>query len=307
MMEDEQIQQPPLDTPPPPEEVQATEVQPEEPTEDEHNIKESQSDPWMSLIAFGVSIYLFKLWFQDLKDAKRGEPFAKAFPGNFTCSRALIKIAVIGSLAILLVEVIGEYAIGSYKDQSDITVIALLGWIAAAFYEELIFRGLGGNSISRSGHQDNVLRYMGWPLPKPKKKKEDDEEAEDDEEVEEEPPAVIDPKTESFVRLLPGVILFSLMFMMMHPYLWEWEVAEGRMFFQFWEDDTIWTFYFDDIGKWWSTLILFANSIFWFWLRYNIRNETRSIIPCIAGHLASNIGVFVVKLMQGHVVAFWDV
>jgi len=52
--------------------------------------------------------------------------------------------------------------------------------------------------------------------------------------------------------------------------------------------------------------------LFSFWLyamrfplRYPKLNPSRSLIPCIAAHLAKNLGVFVIKLAQGHVSGWW--
>lgn len=51
----------------------------------------------------------------------------------------------------------------------------------------------------------------------------------------------------------------------------------------------------------WSLLILFVNSIWFYILRFAPTNTHRSLIPCFAAHIASNVGVFIVKLAQGHV------
>lgn len=51
----------------------------------------------------------------------------------------------------------------------------------------------------------------------------------------------------------------------------------------------------------WSLLILFINSIWFYVLRFAPINKHRSLIPCFAAHIASNVGVFFVKLAQGHV------
>jgi membrane protease YdiL (CAAX protease family) len=51
----------------------------------------------------------------------------------------------------------------------------------------------------------------------------------------------------------------------------------------------------------WSLLILFVNSIWFYILRFAAINKHRSLIPCFAAHIGSNVGVFVVKLSQGHV------
>ena len=55
-------------------------------------------------------------------------------------------------------------------------------------------------------------------------------------------------------------------------------------------------------GSAWTLLILFANSIWFYTVRFNRFNSTRSLLPCMAAHISSNIGVFAIKLVQGHVV-----
>lgn len=57
----------------------------------------------------------------------------------------------------------------------------------------------------------------------------------------------------------------------------------------------------------WTLLILFANSLLFFAVRYAPQNKKHSLLPCIAAHIASNLGVFLVKLAQGHVVGIFPV
>ncbi len=57
-------------------------------------------------------------------------------------------------------------------------------------------------------------------------------------------------------------------------------------------------------GSLWTLLILFLNSLWFYAVRFNCYNPSRSLLPCIAAHISSNIGVFVIKLLQGHVVGF---
>jgi hypothetical protein len=94
---------------------------------------------------------------------------------------------------------------------------------------------------------------------------------------------------------------FSLLFALGHPFLWDWKsLAEGQpkqLIFDF------------SLKAWWSTAMVFLFS-FWLYamrfpLRYPKLNPSRSLIPCIAAHLAKNLGVFVIKLAQGHVSGWW--
>ncbi len=54
-------------------------------------------------------------------------------------------------------------------------------------------------------------------------------------------------------------------------------------------------------GSLWTLLILFVNSLWFYTVRFNQFNPARSLLPCIAAHISSNLGVFVIKLLQGHV------
>ncbi len=51
----------------------------------------------------------------------------------------------------------------------------------------------------------------------------------------------------------------------------------------------------------WWTFILFVNSLWWYALRLMPANPNRSLLPCFAGHIASNVAVFCVKYAQGFV------
>lgn len=56
-----------------------------------------------------------------------------------------------------------------------------------------------------------------------------------------------------------------------------------------------------DAKSGWSLLILVLNALWFYYLRFGAKNPKRSLIPCFAAHIASNLGVFFVKLAQGHV------
>ena len=51
----------------------------------------------------------------------------------------------------------------------------------------------------------------------------------------------------------------------------------------------------------WTLLVLFANSLWFYFVRFSNLNPARSLLPCFAAHISSNIAVFLVKLAQGHV------
>ncbi len=55
----------------------------------------------------------------------------------------------------------------------------------------------------------------------------------------------------------------------------------------------------------WTLLLLFLNAIWFYCLRFLTWNPQKSLLPCFAAHIASNLAVFAVKLMQGHVTGLW--
>lgn len=89
------------------------------------------------------------------------------------------------------------------------------------------------------------------------------------------------------VWLWASVFGFSFMFAILHPYLWIWE--DGALKFQLSPK----TFF--------STGIVFLNSLWFYVLRVSRANQSKSLWPCIAAHASSNAAVFFVKLAQGHV------
>jgi len=55
------------------------------------------------------------------------------------------------------------------------------------------------------------------------------------------------------------------------------------------------------VGPLWWTFILFTSSLWWYAVRFMPANRNRSLLPCFAGHMASNLAVFAIKLAQGYV------
>lgn len=99
--------------------------------------------------------------------------------------------------------------------------------------------------------------------------------------------------------LIGSCTAFSLIFALLHPYLWEFDYPDGVETWQFWLAD----FSFILTPKaFFTTAILFVNSLWFYALRFGPWNREHSLFPCMLAHAASNLGVFVVKWMQGHVV-----
>ena len=80
---------------------------------------------------------------------------------------------------------------------------------------------------------------------------------------------------------------FSLVFALVHGYLWSME------------DDFAWNFSVQGIFNTW---ILFFNSVCFYALRFGPWNANQSLLPSIIAHMVLNLGVFGVKLAQGYIV-----
>ncbi|NCG09195.1 MAG: CPBP family intramembrane metalloprotease [Verrucomicrobia bacterium] len=87
--------------------------------------------------------------------------------------------------------------------------------------------------------------------------------------------------------LVGSCVGFSLIFALIHGHFWSTE--EGFA----------WTF---TTKAWFTTALLFANSLWFYALRFGPWNPTRSLFPCMVAHAASNLGVFVVKFAQGYII-----
>lgn len=86
--------------------------------------------------------------------------------------------------------------------------------------------------------------------------------------------------------LIGSIVGFSALFALIHGHFWSTE------------DGFEWTF---TTKACFTTGILFANSIWFYLLRFGPWNPKRSIFPCMVAHAASNLGVFFVKWYQGFV------
>ena len=91
--------------------------------------------------------------------------------------------------------------------------------------------------------------------------------------------------------LVAGIVGASLVFALLHPFLWEWKDGALTMHF--------------GPKAWFSTGAIFAGSLWFYAVRFLPGNPTRSLVPCIAAHAAKNLGVFVIKYAQGFVSGWW--
>jgi membrane protease YdiL (CAAX protease family) len=200
-------------------------------------------NPLAIIIGLIAAAYFFKLWLGDFAMNRAGQPNPNGFPGATPTTGIAVVIAVAGALIILAGETAGEYALDLVGEQSDLTVMFAVFTLAAAFIEELIFRG-----------------YLVVP-------------------------------NKGRLALIGSIVLFSTLFALIHPFLWSWE-NEGLVF-SFTEK------------AWFSTAIVFLNSLWFYTVRFLPANPRRSLIPCILAHFCSNLGVILVKSYQGHVVGWF--
>tara|TARA_Y100001933_G_C18928721_1_gene534343 strand:+ start:562 stop:1260 length:699 start_codon:yes stop_codon:yes gene_type:complete len=230
------------------------------------------SDAFLYLGGLVLAAYFFRLWYEDYRhntqrihhNLAAGNPVSSeiiqtGLPGSTPASWRVIAIAVVGSLGILALEVAGEYRLDVVEDQTTMSVLLGIYTLAAAFVEELIFRGF--LFFDRHGK---------W-------------------------------------RLYLSVFGISILFAVIHPYLWSYDVPENQPPWLFWKWIGL-NIYRDDgtlnVQPIFSTCILFMNSVWFYYVRLSRLNRFSSLIPCVAAHLASNLGVFAVKAWQGKVVLF---
>ncbi len=209
-------------------------------------------NPLLILLTLGIAGYVFKLWLDDYRRTEGDTPPPGALPGARPSTAAAVLVAAGGALVILAVETGGEYALDIVEDQSEITVLFGFFMLAAAFFEELIFRGY------------LVVQNRGR------------------------------------AALVASIVFFSLVFTLAHPFLWTFESAEDG--WRFWEGTLAFDF---SLKAWFSTSIVFVNSLWFYTVRFYSLNPTRSLIPCFAAHFCSNLGVFAIKGAQGFVTGWW--
>ncbi len=97
--------------------------------------------PILIILLFVGSIYVGRMWWEDLQAYKSGHPHPGALPGATPTTRRAVVIAVMGALVILAAETIGEILLGLDEQQSEITMLFGLYTLVAAVIEEIIFRG----------------------------------------------------------------------------------------------------------------------------------------------------------------------
>lgn len=202
-----------------------------------------QDNPLLLAGMIVAAVVTGRWWLEDLRAAQSGRSHARAFPGAAPADARVIVLAIAGALVLLAVETGGERALGLNAQQSRMTVLFALYSLAAAFIEELVFRG-----------------YL-----------------------------VVENRGRA--ALLAGIVGASLVFALLHPFLWEWQ--EGGLVFH------------PGAKAWFSTGMIFAGSLWFYAVRFLPANPAHSLLPCIAAHAAKNLGVFAVKYAQGFVDGWW--
>jgi CAAX protease family protein len=109
----------------------------------------------------------------------------------------------------------------------------------------------------------------------------------------------------SRAMLLASVVGVSILFTLGHPYIWDWQWPESAAWWQVWRLPEARLSLDPRPLAVFSTTIVFVRSLWFFAVRFAPQNPSRSLLPPIAAHLATNAGVFAVKAMQGQVVGWF--
>jgi membrane protease YdiL (CAAX protease family) len=91
--------------------------------------------------------------------------------------------------------------------------------------------------------------------------------------------------------LWAGVVGASVLFALLHPFLWEWNAKGFTVHFS--------------TQAWFSTAVVFAVSLWFYTVRFFGLNPQRSLLPCFVAHAVKNLGVFAIKYVQGFVGGWW--
>ena len=91
--------------------------------------------------------------------------------------------------------------------------------------------------------------------------------------------------------LIAGVIGASLLFALIHPFLWKWDDDGFALNLT--------------LKGWWSFATVFLGSLWFYACRFASWNPSRSLLPCFVAHLTKNLGVFLIKGAQGFVGGAW--
>lgn len=195
-----------------------------------------------------VALWLARMWIREARE----NPNAKVLPGATPCPWLAVVIAVAGTLVLLALETWGEIRLGISAEQKDVSWLALPMFIAAAFTEEVIFRGY--LVAERHG---NAARWA-------------------------------------------SIVLFSLIFALMHDHLWSFEMPENRSAGTLAAIRDGFSLNFTLKG-FFSIGFIFVGALWFYFVRFFKWNPNASLLAPVAAHMAKNLAVFLIKLAQGHV------
>lgn len=195
-----------------------------------------------------VALWLARMWIREARE----NPDAKVLPGATPCPWLAVVIAVAGTLVLLALETWGEIRLGISAEQKDVSWLALPMFIAAAFTEEVIFRG-----YLVAEKRGNAARWA-------------------------------------------SIILFSLIFALMHDHLWSFEMPENRSAGTLAAIRDGFSLNFTLKG-FFSTGFIFVGALWFYFVRFFKWNPNASLLAPVAAHMAKNLAVFLIKLAQGHV------
>lgn len=195
-----------------------------------------------------VALWLARMWIREARE----NPDAKVLPGATPCPWLAVVIAVAGTLVLLALETWGEISLGISAEQKDVSWLALPMFIAAAFTEEVIFRGY--LVVEKRG---NAARWA-------------------------------------------SIVLFSLIFALMHDHLWSFEMPENRSAGMLAAIRDGFSLNFTLKG-FFSTGFIFVGALWFYFVRFFKWNPNASLLAPVAAHMAKNLAVFLIKLAQGHV------
>ena len=91
--------------------------------------------------------------------------------------------------------------------------------------------------------------------------------------------------------LWAGVVGVSLLFALLHPFLWTWNGQALTLHF--------------GAKAWFSTAMVFVVSLWFYSVRFFRLNPQRSLLPCFVAHATKNLGVFAIKYVEGFVGGWW--
>lgn len=117
----------------------------------------------MTVLYAAAGLVVLWLWCSDLQSRRRtGTTSAGALPGAYPASAGVVLLAVLGALAIVALETVGEIHFGLVEEQRVLPWYAFFAISAAALVEELIFRGY--LVVTAKGRAVLVLSMVGFSI-----------------------------------------------------------------------------------------------------------------------------------------------